>query len=410
VNFKLKDIKPNPYRDLLRFPVQVIKVAALVRSIKATGFWPTLIGRIVNGYPEIAFGHNRLAALREVYGPNHEIPITIEERTDADFIKMMELENSEEYGNDVSSTIQSVRSVVTAFAAGVVELPAVSSKANTSQLRFAPSFVRGRCHDNLSSHPYTAVSLAVFFECEQAYKDRVDAPPKIEAALAALELEEMKITGFDSKSLDRLRTPDGKLPVKRVLDATKSLEVRAAKVTVNEKANAAAAKLAGETLQEQLDRAKKDEKDREKELKKLSDQYLEATRKEDEEKAARLKQEMIDKNKARKAEAVKLKQAQKEWDKNQKERQQSADAQRQEKENAAKRAEAMRTSSIKALIDECDRRATNEDALFDKMKITGRDKRTTDVERKLIIDALEEMSERVLQLRVFIRPELAKKR
>jgi len=384
--FKLKNIRPNPYRDLLRFPVQPEKVKALVRSIKATGFWPTLVGRVRGDKVEIPFGHNRLAALKEVYGPNYEIPITIEDRTDSDFIKMMELENAEEYGNDVSSTIQSVRSVVTAFATGTVELPKVGAKARKDTLLFAPYFIKGRCADKLSAHPYTAVSLAMFFECEETYNGETTAPPKIEAALAALELEEMKVTGFDAKALDLMKTPDGKLPVKKLLDATKTLKVRAEVSAVREQAKAQRETEQRKSEAQRAAEAKAEADKAQKELDKIAahkakalTEKLEAQRLQD---IADAKQRLADAK--AKAEAMKA-----EWD--------AGEAERKKERVAAERAavaetarkEGRRASHVKSIVEKVER-VLVDDSLYELIRDLKKTTALTPAERKNLKTALQD--------------------
>lgn len=399
MKFKLKDIKPNPYRDLLRFPVQTVKVATLVRSIKATGFWPTLVARIRDNKPQIAFGHNRLAALKEVYGKNHEIPLTIEDRSDADFLKMMELENSEEYGNDVSSTIQSVRSVVKAFADGEVQLPPIIGKVNKDHIRYAPSFVKGVCSGNLPEHAYTAITLAVFFECEisNTANKELSAPHKIQASLAALELEEMKVTsdglGFDAKSLERFRI-GGKIPAKRLLDAAREIEVKVKLIKAREEVHAKQVLEDGKAIEERLKAIKAEEEAAEKEHQRLVASRKEALKQKAAEKAERIKADLEEKTKRDAEREERRKAEEKEWKANQKEREKSARAQIVAKERQEEAAAARWQSESQTLIDSLDRILSDEDTLHDRLKTWVRDRRVTDNQRGLLKLALLRVSSR----------------
>ncbi len=388
--FKLKNIHPNPYRDLLRFPVHATKVKALVRSIKATGFWPTLVGRVRGDKVEIPFGHNRLAALKEIYGPNYEIPITIEDRTDSDFIKMMELENAEEYGNDVSSTIQSVRSVVSAYAIGAVELSKVGATARKDSLRYAPYFIKGRSGDKLSSHPYTALSLAMFFECEESYNGDITAPPKIEAALAALELEEMKVTGFDSKALDLLKTADGKLPVKRLLDATKTLKVRAEVSAVREKVKADAE---AELRKSEMQRAAEAKDAAEKAQKELDEATDKAARELVQKRKDDRQKEVAEKQARKEAADIRAAEAKAEWDAGEAERKRVKVAAERAAVQETARKEGRRASHVKSIVERIERILVD-DATYDLMRDLKKTTALTPSERKNLKTALQDAAQR----------------
>ncbi len=73
MRFQLKNIQPNPFRHVDRYPITKEKVEALRESIRTTGFWDNIVAREVNGKAEITYGHHRLVALREEYGPDHEV-------------------------------------------------------------------------------------------------------------------------------------------------------------------------------------------------------------------------------------------------------------------------------------------------------------------------------------------------
>lgn len=407
MKFKLKDVLPNPYRDFKLCPLIPAKVDALVESIETTEFWDNIVGRKTDdGKLQIAYGHHRLESLNRKYKPTDEFDFIVRKLSDAMMLQMMARENSETYGSDLSNVIESVKATVAALATGQIkpeDMP-VDPKTREDYIRYAPSYITGKPSvSKLETHPYTVLSVATFLGATK--QNGKEAESKIVAALRVLELEEMKV--WDAKVVHTFRK-DGSIPVDTVLRATKEKKTQAEVMRIREAEKAEAAKRAGESLQKQVDRAAKEEKAREEELKRLAEQRLAATKKEDEEKAERIKQEMIAASQARKDAEAKRKQAQKEWDANQKAREQSADALRKAKEAAAVKAEAARASFIKTAIDDCDRRATNEDPMFERLKDIGRDKRTTEVERKLLINAIEEMSERVLQLRVFVRPELGK--
>lgn len=75
---RLGDIKPNRFRNTNRWPLEREVIDKLVRSINETGFWNNLQA-IENerGEVELRFGHHRLAAGLELFGPDYEVAIEI---------------------------------------------------------------------------------------------------------------------------------------------------------------------------------------------------------------------------------------------------------------------------------------------------------------------------------------------
>jgi len=72
---KVKDIKPNPFRKIEKYPIDRAKVEALKTSIKDTSFWDNILARKVNGHYEIAYGHHRWIAIKELGIKLIDIPI-----------------------------------------------------------------------------------------------------------------------------------------------------------------------------------------------------------------------------------------------------------------------------------------------------------------------------------------------
>jgi len=70
LKIKLKDLKPNPFRNFEQYPINQDKVKQLQTSIKETEFWANILCREKNGDIEIAYGHHRLTALRNLYSPD----------------------------------------------------------------------------------------------------------------------------------------------------------------------------------------------------------------------------------------------------------------------------------------------------------------------------------------------------
>lgn len=98
---KLKNIVPNPFRRFDEYIPKRETVDLLKESIASTFFWQNIIGRKVNGKIEIAYGHHRLVALRELYPDGEkEFDIPTHDLTDEEMIKIMWSEN--ETGGDPS--------------------------------------------------------------------------------------------------------------------------------------------------------------------------------------------------------------------------------------------------------------------------------------------------------------------
>ena len=108
---EIKDLKPNPYRDMNHYPIDETKVQALVDSIKQTGFWDNVLARKQNGKIQIAYGHHRLMALQKTMKPNDEIDIPVKTLDDATMIKIMANENMDEWKTSPGVIDETVRTV-----------------------------------------------------------------------------------------------------------------------------------------------------------------------------------------------------------------------------------------------------------------------------------------------------------
>jgi len=80
VRVKLGEIKPNRFRKLDRYPLEQEVLDALKKSINDTGFWNNLQGiRNEKNEIELRFGHHRLAAGLDLFGPDYEVAVEIVE-------------------------------------------------------------------------------------------------------------------------------------------------------------------------------------------------------------------------------------------------------------------------------------------------------------------------------------------
>ncbi|MCF7944426.1 MAG: ParB/RepB/Spo0J family partition protein [Spirochaetia bacterium] len=129
----VKNIKPNPFRNIENYPIDREKVELLKASIKETDFWDNIIVRKKdNHYFELAYGHHRLEALKEL--GIKEINIPVKELDDAQMIKIMANENLDEWRHNTAVINETVLAAKT-FLDGEL---AKDDKLGTSN-----SFIRG---------------------------------------------------------------------------------------------------------------------------------------------------------------------------------------------------------------------------------------------------------------------------
>ena len=187
--FRVAEIRPNPFRDIERYPLEEKKIEALCESIRTTGFWDNLVARIgEDGKPEIAYGHHRLEAVHRVLGDDAEVELIMRELDEELMLQMMVEENMQEWRTSATVEQESLRAVILAYGAGKIELPLPDPKASHAKLRFAPSFLQGGDDPNVNldhaRRRYTSATLAKFTGWQQE---------KVRIVLQALELIELDI-------------------------------------------------------------------------------------------------------------------------------------------------------------------------------------------------------------------------
>lgn len=116
MNVPLTDVRPNPFRNIDRYPINREKVDKLKESIGRTDFWDNIVGRAVGSgddatVVEIAYGHHRLVALRELYPPEHEVGVIVRDLADAEMLHMMADENMQEWASTGAVIVETVRAV-----------------------------------------------------------------------------------------------------------------------------------------------------------------------------------------------------------------------------------------------------------------------------------------------------------
>lgn len=111
---QIKDLKPNPFRDIDNYPINEEKVQSLINSINQTGFWDNILARKNNGNIQIAYGHHRLVALWKIYGKTSAmvVNIPVRELDDSTMIRIMANENDENWGTKPEIINETVRVVM----------------------------------------------------------------------------------------------------------------------------------------------------------------------------------------------------------------------------------------------------------------------------------------------------------
>ena len=112
---KIKDLKPNPFRDMKNYPINQEKIQSLTNSINQTGFWDNILARKNNGNIEIAYGHHRLVVLKKLFKPDDCVDIPVRELDDPTMIRIMANENDENWGTSpkiIDETVRIVRKYI----------------------------------------------------------------------------------------------------------------------------------------------------------------------------------------------------------------------------------------------------------------------------------------------------------
>jgi hypothetical protein len=183
---KVKDLRPNPYRRLDQYPLDPDKVQKLKQSIETDEFWANITGRRVGRYVEIAFGHHRLAAIRQLFKPTDKITIVIRELSNEQMIKLMAWENRKEWGASIWSYVETLEATIEAYRQGQITLPPVPAKTNTGE----KSPIRYASPDSVM-HPYTKSTVAMALGWTKKANDGRTLQPNWECGVAFLVLDAM---------------------------------------------------------------------------------------------------------------------------------------------------------------------------------------------------------------------------
>lgn len=107
MKIEVKNLYPNPFRKIDKYPIDKHKIEALKNSIKETDFWDNILARKVNDTFQIAYGHHRLTALKEL--KITEIDIPVKNLDDATMIKIMANENMSEWSSNTGVILETIQ-------------------------------------------------------------------------------------------------------------------------------------------------------------------------------------------------------------------------------------------------------------------------------------------------------------
>jgi ParB-like nuclease domain len=194
MKIKIKDVLPNPFRNVEHYKINRKKVEQLIKSFETTSVWPVLIARkaSTNGSVELAFGHHRKVAIEERYGKNHEIEVIIQPLNDEQMLKYMANENQTDFASSFVTDVETVDAVVKAFGAGKITLNKAQASGrsgiSTFRFRYAPLFGFDLPIEKTNTEKaYTAQTVAEFLGWVKGTKQ---AQNRVCLALTALELIE----------------------------------------------------------------------------------------------------------------------------------------------------------------------------------------------------------------------------
>ena len=279
MKFALKDVLPNPYRDLVGYRYLEYKIEKLMESIRATGYGDNTVGRILpDNKLQIAYGHHGLEALRRLYPLDSEHEFIVQNLSNDAMMQMMARENDETCGGDLRTVMRNVAAVVQALATGELSPDSFRIPENTPHetIRYAPSYIEGiEPSVNRWEHPYTVASVASYLGYTHEDQARGVRPAQnVQAALNVLELIELGFYRKEQLNDSRYQNDRGAVKVKYVLGETRDIRSKVTKTLARAQRETAAATEQVRIMQERLEvqrRLQLKQKAEEEEFRKLSE-------------------------------------------------------------------------------------------------------------------------------------------
>jgi len=112
MKIRVKNLLPNPFRNIDAYPIDREKIRQLRNSIRETTFWDNILARPApqnQGNYQIAYGHHRLIAIKEEFGQESVVDIPVRNLSDENMLKIMANENMEQWSTDWRIIVETVK-------------------------------------------------------------------------------------------------------------------------------------------------------------------------------------------------------------------------------------------------------------------------------------------------------------
>jgi hypothetical protein len=175
----LAAIKPNPYRDIARFPLDEVVVTELMGSVRRNGFIQNIVGRSDgNGGVELAFGHHRVEAIRRL-NENASVEVQVRPLDDIQMLQHLADDNvRDHHGRASAHAPMLVRAAVEALKQGAIIVPISNEDRASDGIRYAPSFVpstwvKHPAYNRVKGGiPYTARTIVDVYALKRGVRSR----------------------------------------------------------------------------------------------------------------------------------------------------------------------------------------------------------------------------------------------
>jgi ParB-like chromosome segregation protein Spo0J len=172
----LSDLHPNPYRDFDLHPFDPVQVDRLKASIEADGFWASVVARKAPGGYQIAFGHHRIEAARQL--GMAAAPIEVRALSDWQMVRMLVSENATQRGSTAAAALDAVAAIAQVVAYSLLRWDEATFAEISAKVRVNYASCRGRLE----------AGEGIGRDCIQAFApEGALTPAQIEAALGTLK-------------------------------------------------------------------------------------------------------------------------------------------------------------------------------------------------------------------------------
>ena len=138
MKIKLKDLKPNPYKQQINKgklnEVQVEEISGNLDELGLMGAIPIVK---IDGNYHLVNSHHRVEALKRKFGGNYEIEVILHSYSDDQLLKGMVVENLSQRGSDFHEEVENIRVVENYLNKNKDKLEAVRESRNAFKSNFA---------------------------------------------------------------------------------------------------------------------------------------------------------------------------------------------------------------------------------------------------------------------------------